>query len=319
MQVTASTYATGATFTFLSTDEDIQGHSIRWKLSDAATFPAQNVASSPVSPVTLVCLSPNTTYTCEASTITCFGRHSTFPLQIHTTQPTPARYSSFLASTGVSTDANKAIISVTDQSGNGNNLYQNSAPNRPIMAVNGTNAVIRTSSTTQGLVDAIGKRILVPNSDYTKMLLFYHQSPADVVPATANYFSTYQSGQTSLIWRNGGALQSSTRSDLSAEVLTQFVPVSGKWYLLFLTFEAANRGAAFYLNNGPSLGVRSLAANTFSSPMTMEVQNAVLALNGSSMGVSVDALEIATWRVALTESQMSNEQARLASLYGIVL
>jgi hypothetical protein len=213
------------------------------------------------------------------------------------------------------------VALLTDQTGNGLNMVQNSVGNQPVRAVAlnaGVNTpVLRCSTSSQGFADVTGKRVLLANTDWTKMVVFIHNSAGDV-SGLNNYMSCWQANAAATFWRNtnGGDLQiTTTYGNLTKEVGSTLTPTFGKWYIIFQTFTAATKAVDFYANIGGTMQkITAAGPNIVVNAMTStDIELGFLALNGTNAGCLCDCLEGAVWNTPIPLSAMIAEQQRLVA------
>jgi Carbohydrate esterase, sialic acid-specific acetylesterase len=203
----------------------------------------------------------------------------------------------------------------TDYTGNGRNLSTQAG--QPIKAMVGALHVVRTSNVNQGFADAAAARIMPitpTGSDYSKMILFTHNTASDVNQNQCNYFSTFTPGSTSLLWRSSNLPLIVSASASAAEVASNFTPVAGTWYAMFVTFVNATKAAALYINVAGTATLQK--QGVLSAGMTVDGPTGVLMLpNYNSLGVVCDCIEVATWNIPLTTAQMTTEIQRMNLAY----
>jgi hypothetical protein len=231
----------------------------------------------------------------------------------------PAKYASFLASTGLTlSGATSNITAWADQSGNARSVSSPAAANFPLKTLNAAGtSVVRMTTGAQGFTDAVNQRLLPRNSDYTKMVVFQHNATAEITSGNANYFSAYGANTTSLLWRNGTttiiANTNFTTATSSNEI--QSLPiVAGRWYAVFVVFNNTAKTQTMYFNNLAG-SVTTIGSSINAQPLTVDGGCGIGALADMSSGGLADYLEVATWNVALTNGQCAGAVARLASTY----
>jgi hypothetical protein len=218
----------------------------------------------------------------------------------------------------VATTGNVALL--TDQTGRGLNMVQSNTVNQPLrtVAINGgvSTPVLRVNGN-QGFVDVTGKRVLLANTDWTKMVVFIHNAATDLT-GLSNYMSCWQTNAAATLWRNtnSGPIQTtSTHGNLTMEVGSTLTPTFGKWYILFQTFTAATRATDFFVNVAGTIQKITIAGpNILTNVMTSpDIELALLALVGNNAGPLCDCLEAAVWNTPIPLSAMIAEQQRLVA------
>jgi Carbohydrate esterase, sialic acid-specific acetylesterase len=233
----------------------------------------------------------------------------------------PARYASFLASTGLTlSGATTNITAWADQSGNARNLTSPAAANNPLKTVNAVGTtIIRTSAAqNQGFIDNVIGRILPRNSDYTKMVVFFHNTALEFIGQNANYFSNFgTAGNCSLLWRNQTSTLIASTNQATFQNLNEIASPAigpGRWYAVFVVFNNTAKTQTMYLNTiAGSVTVAGSSINA--QPLTIDGASGVFILDSLNSGAQGDFLEVASWNVALTMGQCAGIVNRLNTTY----
>jgi Concanavalin A-like lectin/glucanases superfamily len=257
---------------------------------------------------------PNTPYTATLTayigTYGCTSASVTF-----TTLAIPPKYSWFTAGSSYNVfDVSLKLSKLFDMSGNNRHLLQPVYSLQPTLVGSGQQIVRFFSSS---MTDVTSSRVILPNSDYTKMLLITHSTFSQ---GSQNYFDTlvasgnYVGGH--LFWRPNGPTVTNGTGTAYDVTLSTLSLVANKWYVIFASYTDSGRSCTVNVNGTSATGTMSAGLN-FSDPQTIIGDwNSTAPANPAQ----VDILEVATWNVPLTNADIAKEILRIQQQYsGITL